>query len=421
MHVVIIGNGISGISCARYIRKLSDYDITVISGETDHFFSRTALMYIYMGHMRFEDTKPYEDHFWAKNKIQLLRSWVKSIEADSKKLHLACGSIIAYDALVLACGSVPNLPDCPGQDLERVQGLYSMQDLEKLEKYSDGISHGVIAGGGLIGVELAEMLHSRGKKVTMLVRESHYWGNVLPQEEGELIGNHIRKHKIDLLFHEELKSIDDDGYGKVDRIKTKSGEEILCNFVGLTIGVRPNIEWLKDTLLETGKGIMVDRYFRTNCTDVYAIGDCAQFRQPIEGRRGVEQVWYTGKLHGITAAHTICGKIARYDPGPWFNSAKFFNLEYQTYGNVPSQIPENMDTLYWKHPDKELAIRLVWDKRDSIFLGINVIGIRMQHAVFDTWLRQKKKIEFVLKNLGQASFDPEFFKIHVHDIAAKFG
>mgnify|MGYP000265332673 FL=1 len=68
-HIVIIGNGISGITCARHIRKNSNKRITVISGETEHFFSRTALMYVYMGHMKFEHTQPYENWFWKKNRI----------------------------------------------------------------------------------------------------------------------------------------------------------------------------------------------------------------------------------------------------------------------------------------------------------------------------------------------------------------
>jgi NAD(P)H-nitrite reductase large subunit len=69
MKIVILGNGITGITTARNIRQLSDHDILVVSGETDHFFSRTALMYIYMGHMHYEDTKAYEDWFWEKNRI----------------------------------------------------------------------------------------------------------------------------------------------------------------------------------------------------------------------------------------------------------------------------------------------------------------------------------------------------------------
>ncbi len=78
-NIVILGNGISGITAARHIRKLSDYKITVISAETDHFFSRTALMYIYMGHMKYEHTKPYEDWFWDKNRID----WF----VDGKRYH----------------------------------------------------------------------------------------------------------------------------------------------------------------------------------------------------------------------------------------------------------------------------------------------------------------------------------------------
>ena len=62
-HIIIVGNGISGVTAARHLRKRSEDRITIVSAETDHFFSRTALMYIYMGHMTYEDTKPYEDHF----------------------------------------------------------------------------------------------------------------------------------------------------------------------------------------------------------------------------------------------------------------------------------------------------------------------------------------------------------------------
>ena len=74
--VVIIGNGISGVTAARHIRKLSDKRIIIISAETDYFFSRTALMYIYMGHMKLEHTQPYENWFWKKNRIELVNAYV---------------------------------------------------------------------------------------------------------------------------------------------------------------------------------------------------------------------------------------------------------------------------------------------------------------------------------------------------------
>ncbi len=108
--IVIIGNGISGITCARNIRKQGDDGITVISSETEHFYSRTALMYIYMGHMKYEHIKPYEDWFWEKNRIKLVKDHVTSIDIKGKKLLLQTGSSIQYDKLVIATGSVSNKP-----------------------------------------------------------------------------------------------------------------------------------------------------------------------------------------------------------------------------------------------------------------------------------------------------------------------
>lgn len=420
MQIVIIGNGISGVSCARYIRKLSDHKITIISGETDHFFSRTALMYIYMGHMQYKDTKPYEDHFWSKNRIELMRDWVLNIDYDQKELKLQSNRTISYDKLVIACGSQPNKFGWPGQDLEGVQGLYSYQDLEKLIQKTPDISRAVIVGGGLIGIELAEMLQTRSIPVSFLVREENFWDNVLPEEESKMISRHILDHQIDLQLSTGLKSINDNGSGSVKGVLTSHGESIDCQFVGLTAGVRPNIDWLKNSELETDRGIMVNLYFQTNMHDVYAIGDCAQFREPPKGRRPVEQVWYTGKIHGITAAYNICDHQTPYFPGPWFNSAKFFDIEYQTYGDVPAQLGDNMNTFYWQHPNENIAIRMVWSAEDDRLLGVNSFGIRLRHQIFDNWLREDTHIDIVMNDLSKAAFNPELIKNFIPAIQDHF-
>ncbi|HLU88225.1 MAG TPA: FAD/NAD(P)-binding oxidoreductase, partial [Cyclobacteriaceae bacterium] len=88
-QVVIVGNGIAGITCARHIRKRdAKAQIKVISGESEYFFSRTALMYVYMGHMKFDHIKPYEDWFWKKNRIELLKDWVQDVDFENKRLIL---------------------------------------------------------------------------------------------------------------------------------------------------------------------------------------------------------------------------------------------------------------------------------------------------------------------------------------------
>ncbi len=419
-QIVIIGNGISGITTARHVRKLSQHRITVISGETEHFFSRTALMYIFMGHMEYRHTKPYEDHFWAKNRIELKKAWVKSIDFNAKILHFENGETMTYDKLVLATGSKSNKFGWKGQDLEGVQGLYSYQDLELMEKYAPTTQRAVIVGGGLIGVEMAEMLLSRKIPITFLVREDRFWGNVLPREEGALVSRHLEEHYVDLRFETELKEVLADEKGRARAVITSKGEEISCQMVGLTAGVSPNIDFLKNTALALNKGILVNEFLETNLPDVYALGDCAEQQNPAPNRRPIEQVWYTGRMMGETLAKTLCGNKTAYTPGIWFNSAKFFDIEYQTYGNVGAELQAHEKTFYWEAANGKICLRINYHQDTEAVLGMNVFGIRQRHQVWDKWIKEAKKIDFVLENLPLANFDPEFFKQYEKEIITKY-
>ena len=423
-HVVIIGNGISGVTAARHIRKLSDKQITIVSAETDYFFSRTALMYVYMGHMKFEHTQPYEPWFWKKNRIELKKGYVSEINTDKKELFFAEGDSLAYDKLIIATGSKPNKFGWPGQDLDGVMGMYHKQDLEKLEKFAPDnktCKRAVIVGGGLIGIELAEMLHSRHIPVTFLVREQSFWNGVLPAEESAMINKEILNNGIDLRLSVNLKEIKSDENGQVKSIViAETGEEINCNVVGLTAGVSPNIDFIKDADIETNRGVKVNRFLETNIKDVYAIGDCAEQHEAIDQRRPIEAVWYTGRMMGETVAQTICGNRIEYKPGHWFNSAKFIDIEYQTYGWVWAQPKENEARFYWEHESGKKCIHINYDKNTNEFIGINNFGIRMRHEFFDKILTEKRSVEYVLEHLADANFDPEFYKLHEPEIVAKF-
>lgn len=419
-HIVIIGNGIAGITAAREIRKRSDDPITVVSAETDHFFSRTALMYVYMGHMQYHHIKPYEDTFWGKNRIDLRRARVDSIDFDRKQLILDGGGTLAYDVLILATGSQSNFADWPGRQLRGVQGLYGMPDLEQMETDTQGIRQAVVVGGGLIGIELCEMLLSRKIGVTFLVREKRYWNNVLPGEESALITRHIREHHVDLRLETELSAIRDDGSGRVGAVLTRSGEEIPAQFVGVSVGVSPNVDWLRNTPLELGRGILVNEFLETSQPGVYAIGDCVEHRLPPPGRKKVEQIWYTGRIMGETVARTILGDRTPYQPGVFFNSAKFFDIEYQTYGDVPARLPDDSATFYWEHEDGRKSLRINYRRADGAVTGMNALGIRQRQEVWQGWIAEQRPVRYVLEHLPRSNFDPEFFRQHEADILAKF-
>ena len=426
-HIVIIGNGIAGVTTARHIRKNSDKRITIISAETDYFFSRTALMYVYMGHMKFEHTQPYEPYFWEKNRIGLKRAYVQTVDHANKSLILDGGETMSYDKLVLAVGSTPNKFGWPGQALDGVQGLYSAQDLQKLEDNAPNnkvCKRAVIVGGGLIGIEMAEMLATRNIPVTFLVRENSFWNGVLPSGESAMINRHIKNHHIDLRLGMNLKEIlaDDNGRARAAVI-AETGEEIACNVVGLTAGVSPNVSFLKESGIELGRGIKVNPMLETNIPDIYAVGDCAEQHQGINGRRAIEAVWYTGRMMGEAVAQTICGRPTPYNPGHWFNSAKFFDLEYQTYGWVFSDTrnePEHQQLFHWKHQDDTKCITIATHKETGKFIGINTFGIRMRHETFDRWLTEERDTDYVVEHLAEANFDPEFYKHYEKEILTTY-
>lgn len=439
--IIIIGNGISGVTAARNIRKKSDEEITIISAESKYFFSRTALMYVYMGHMKFEHTEPYEPHFWEKNRINLKQTFVEKIDTEKKTLHCSNGEQLSYSKLILATGSKPNKFGWKGQDANRVQGLYSKQDLETMEESTRGISSAVVVGGGLIGIEMAEMLLTRNIEVHFLVREQTFWSGVLPEQDGRFIMKHFDKHHgLHMHYGEELDEIHvgqfqngsvkkegnaldansiDSSLGAIG-VTTKSGKKIDCQFVGLTAGVSPNIDFVKSSGIETNRGILVNRYLETSVKDVYAIGDCAEFREPVPGRRPIEQVWYTGKFMGEILAHTITGNRVEYNPGHWFNSAKFFDIEYQTYGDVKSKLEEGQAEFVYEHPTEDVLLHFVFDATTRRFIGINNFGVRLRHLVFNEWLNNGATIEEVLTNLRTANFDPEFYTTYEAEIVDQF-
>ena len=419
-HVVIVGNGITGITAARFIRKLSPARITVISGETDHHYARTALMYVYMGHMRYRDTKPYEDGFWDKNDIDLVRGYATSIDTAGKQVRMAGGSTIRYDKLLLATGSKPNMFGWPGQDLDGVQGLYGMPDLDSMERWTRDTSHAVVVGGGLIGIEMAEMLHTRHIPVTFLVREKGYMDYLLPAEECAIIGREIYDHDIDLRLGTELDSILPDANGRCRAVVTSRGEEVPCQFVGLTAGVHPNTDLAQASGIATNRGIVVNECFESSIPDVYAAGDCAEFDRDGIGSRRIEQLWYTGRLHGKTVARSICGLRTPYDRGVFFNSAKFFTVEYQTYGTILAERPPRVQTVVWQDATRKKLLRIDYEADGGAVRGFNALGTRLRQDMCEHWILQKATIGQVLGELRRAHFDGEFGRKHVRSLKRSY-
>lgn len=413
MHYVIVGNGVAGIEAAFAIRRRwepSHATITVISDESDYFFSRTALMYAYMNKMRRRDLEPYERKVYERRHIDLKRGRVVDLDANQQALRLESGETVDYDRLLLAVGAKPRMVPWPGLDEvdDGVVNMVSMQDLDACERLTPSTDRAVVVGGGLIGVELCECLDFHGVDVTFLVREPYFWPAGLDREEGQMIAEHIRSHGIDLRLKEELEEVvPDPQTGRVAGVRTDQNEEIPCQMLGIAIGVTPNIDWLEEvsTPPRTRRGILVDRSFRTSLPNVWAAGDCCEIEMA-EDDYLQHTIWYSAKRWGRLAGESMLGDDLELETRTFFNSAKFFDIEYTTVGDITTA-EDGTRTLFRTHPDEPICQRIAVDERERV-TGFNMLGSRWEHTVLRDWVRQRRPLDWVLERLDQAQFDVEF-------------
>lgn len=405
MHYVIVGNSIAGIEAAIALRNRDEAArITVISDEHDHFFARTALMYVFCGQLSLRDTEPYDHDLYERMRFTRGRDRVIRVRPADHALDLASGGALAYDKLLLAVGSrARRMPWPTAYEGAGVHHFVTLQDLEGLDAAAkNGMSVAVI-GGGLIGVECAEVLHLRGLKVHFLIREPWYFPVALDDAEAEVVATHMRHHGVDARLGAAVASMDRRN-GKL--VLKLQNEDLAVDLVVGAIGVEPNTGFLRNdiALAESGAIETTDSLQSTTAPDVWAAGDCANVTW-IDGSRRPEQLWYTARDQGRAAARAMLGDTVVYRRATWYNSAKFFDVEYTTAGFIPLR-PDGYNTWYQQVPGTAVTQRIV-SKGDRV-VGFNCLGSRWDHEVFLRWIHERRSLAWVLAHMNEARFDEEF-------------
>jgi NAD(P)H-nitrite reductase large subunit len=410
MRFVIIGNGVAGINAAESIRSRdSGAQITIISSESDHFFSRTALMYVFCGQLSAEDVEPYERDLYERKNYRRVRGRVAKVEPDKNILTLVRGDVIPFDRLLIASGSCPLKANYPGIDLDGVGNFVTWQNLEWLTEKARQARNAIVVGGGLIGIETLEILHLAGIKTTMLIREDYFWPIAFSKAEGDMITAHVRRHGVEMLLSTETAEVLGEN-GGVAGIRTTGGDTIPADLVVFAIGVRPQTDFLKESGIELDErgGIIVDDKLATNTPGVWAAGDCTSVVW-FNGVRRPEQLWYTSRDQGRAAGFNMVASDSEqkdYVRGTFYNSAKFFDIEYTTGGYVNFDFEGEQDW-YQSDSDKETSQRITY-LADGSVVGFNMLGSRWDHRLFVKWVEEKRDIKWVLKRLAKAGFDEEF-------------
>lgn len=405
-RIVIVGNGVAGATCALEARARDDRaQIQLVSDESDYFFSRTALMYALMDKLPRKGLEPYERHVWDRQRIERVRARARSIDEQKRTLELEDHRTLPYDALVLATGARARALSAEGVDAVQsgLTSFVTMGDLDRCEALIPSTERAVVVGGGLIGVELVECLMHHGVKTTFVVREPWPWPAGLGAHEGKLVADHLRKHGVDLRLESTVTAVHTDGARRVSSVLLSSGARVECQFLGVAIGVEPNVEWLSPSASKPAidRGIVVDDQLRTSLAGVWAAGDCAVVKS--EGGALYEPIWYTAKRHGAFVARQITGANERYRAPVFKNSAKFFELEYTAVGDAD---PSRAQSVLLAHRSKSVAARLF--HKDDTLTGFCALGSRWDTTVIARWIEERRPLDWARARLREAQFDPEF-------------
>ncbi|MBC7792083.1 MAG: NAD(P)/FAD-dependent oxidoreductase, partial [Clostridia bacterium] len=406
--------GVAGITCALGARDRDpSAAITVISGETPYFYSRTALMYAFMDKMKRAHLEPYERSVWKDRRIELVQDWAVDLNAAAHTVKLAGGGLVHYDKLVLALGSRANRAEWPGlEGLKGVVNFVSMQDLDACEEVTALKNpHAVVVGGGLIGIELVECLLHHGKAVAFMIRDPYYWPASLSREESDIVVAHMREQGVDVITGDEVASVSG-REGRVDGVTTKGGRSLKAEMLGVCIGVRANLDRLASwsNKPETSRGVLVDDRFRTSLPDVFACGDCAEIS--VADKRMTETIWYSAKRHGGVVASNIFGDDIAYIPPVFFNSSKFMHIEFTTVGDTEFA-PVGTPTIFRKHRTKDITQRIVHN--DGRVIGFNMLGSRWDNEILARWITERRSPQYALENLREAQMDVEFGRVKLTD------
>jgi NADPH-dependent 2,4-dienoyl-CoA reductase/sulfur reductase-like enzyme len=444
VRIVIIGNGVAGMEAALTVKQREpSAELTIVSEESDHFFSRTALMWVFTGQMSHRDIEPLARDVYERLGILRVRARAIGVDVASHRVQLAGGlPDIAYDRLLLACGSRPRPAPWPGASLSGVGHFVTLQDLAWFarEVYAKGLAdrpprpdahvgmstedspywprpvsavqrgqlarQPAVIGGGLIGIEAVEVLQAAGHKPQFFVREEWFWPMALDARESRFITDRMRSHGIRVHLGHEIQSLEGDARDNLTGVRTDQGSFAVDACV-VAIGVMPNTEWLKGSAVPRaeGGGILVEPHLLTGAPDVFAAGDCAAVRW-FDGSVRPEQLWYTARDQGRLAARSLLGDSAPYARGTFYNSAKLMDIEYTTVGLVNMKLADEHEWYYEEKGKVSSSTRIVMQGERVV--GFNLLGRRWDHSVLIQFIEQGKTLPWVLDHLQQASFDTEF-------------
>ena len=395
MKVVIVGGVAGGATAAARIRRLDEHAEIVVFERTGYISYANCGLPYYIGDVITNKkalTLQTPQSFDARFRVDMrVRHEVTAINAERKTVsvkNLETGEEFeeSYDKLLLSPGARPTQPKVSGLGLEKVFTLRTVEDTFRIKEYIEANSpkSAILAGGGFIGIELAENLRELGLDVTIVQRPKQLM-NPFDADMASFIHSEMRKHGIKLHLGRTVEGFEERD-GGVD-VLIKDEPNMHADMVVLAIGVTPDTALAKMAGLELGQkdSIIVNDKMETSVPDIYAVGDAVQVKHMISGEEVLLPLAGPANKQGRIAADNICGRDSRYKGSQGSSVVKVFDITAASTGinetrakkaglNVDKIILSPMSHATYYPGGKVMTMKVVFEKETYRLLGAQIIG-----------------------------------------------
>lgn len=331
-RVVVLGNGIAGVTAADHIRRRHpDTEIHLVGRENHHLYNRMGIARLIYGRSAMHGLYLLPEAWYDEYKITLwLNTRATNLDRAQQQVVLATGETLEYDRLVMAMGSRSFVPPIDGFGVSGSFVLREANDAMQMRAFAQEhkAQNAVVAGGGLLGLEAAYAVHKLGIEVTVLERSERLLTRQLDKRSAQLLREHLERLGLQFLFKAEasaalgkghfsellverpqLKSYFGDrahGSGRLTNVMLKDGRTLPAEMLLVAVGIAPNIDLAKQAGLNVNRGIVVDQTMRTSDETIYAVGDIAEYDGQVLG------LWPPAVEQAEVAAINIAGGQAEY-------------------------------------------------------------------------------------------------------------
>ena len=337
---VIVGASLAGATAAVTLRQEgADGTITLIGAEKKAPYERPPLSKAYLrGETPFETALVRPPAFYAEQGIETIFGCrAVRIDASGRFVELDDGRRVPFDRLLITTGGRNRRFSVAGADLDGIYNLRTVQDADRIRAETIAGRRVVVVGMGFIGSEVAASLRQKDLDVVAIEPSKTPLARVLGEDVGQRLADLHQGHGVRTVFEDTVVAFE--GTSRVERVLTKGGRRLECDFVVAGIGIEPVVDLLDGSGVQVDNGVVVDEYCQTNVSGVYAAGDVANHYHPLFKRRMRVEHWQNAIKQGAAAARNMLGRHVAYDEVHWFWSDQYdANLQYAGFHSAWEQL-----------------------------------------------------------------------------------